>query len=110
MDDKRSSEFLGLKAVIPAVHIIEDGDVITKIEAAFEYHDSRLIVHYILNKAANKMGVCYTVFWNEKNKALKLAVPMAYQGDFSGEIMFGQDNYPQDGKEVACQKWYLSIF
>ncbi len=105
MDDKRSSEFLGLKAVIPAVHIIEHGDVITKIEAVFEYHDSRLIVHYILNKATSKIGVRYTVFWNEKNKALKLSVPMAYQGDFIGEIMFGQDSYPQDGKEVACQKW-----
>lgn len=105
MDDKRSSEFIGLKAVIPAVHAIEDGDVITKIEAVFEYHDSQLIVHYILNKIINKMEVRYTVFWNEKNKALKLSVPLAFQGDFMGEIMFGQENYPQDGKEIACQKW-----
>lgn len=105
MEDGRASEFLGLRSVIPAVHVIEDGAVLTTVEAVFEYHDSQLVVHYLLDKAAPRMEVRYTVFWGEKDKALKVAFPMAFAGDFVGEILFGQETLKKGGREAVYQKW-----
>jgi alpha-mannosidase len=106
MNSKESSEFSGIfDRELPAVRIIEDGDVICVVEALFYYHNSFLRIEYRLYKKFNDIDISVDLFWNEKNKLLKLCIPTTVKGDFIGQTAFGQNVLPQNGKEAVAQKW-----
>ncbi|MBO4549017.1 MAG: alpha-mannosidase, partial [Abditibacteriota bacterium] len=73
MSDNRSTLFSGIaNGVLPAVRIVEDGEVRTVVEACLEYGDSAICTTYYLPKHGTQIEVHLRVYWNEKNKCLKL--------------------------------------
>lgn len=105
---EKSAEFSGLKAKkFPPVRVIEDGDVRTVIEAVFGYNDSFVCQHYILPKCGTEVGVTTRVIWGEKDKMLKLDIPVALKGEkkvFAQEA-YGVEELPADDRELVGQKW-----
>lgn len=107
MNEKESAEFAGISSEgIYPVRIIEDGPVRIIVEALFKYNYSFLCVRYILSKKTNILGVELRVYWNEKDKMLKLSVPtILSDGICRGQVAYGTQEFLVPEKEYAAQKW-----
>lgn len=107
MNAAEATEFAGTNDKwIQPVHISEDGEIRTVIEAFFQWNHSAVCVRYLLPKEGTEIGVDVTVHWNEKNKMLKLAVPCSIEnGTYMGQVTYGYDSLPDDGKEAVAQQW-----
>lgn len=102
-----ASAFSGLSDMVcPAVRIIDDGPVRTVVEALFGWHDSYAYQRYLLPKKGTCFDVEMGVYWNEKDRSLKLELNTEFSdGEFWGQIAFGREKLYQDGQEVVAQKW-----
>ena len=87
------------------VNIIEDGDVLTEVESFFELGASYVRISYKMYKNMPYTDIRADVFWNEQQKALKLKIPAAFDGDFIGQIPFGTDDFCKDGKEITAHRF-----
>ena len=87
------------------VNVIEDGDVLTEVESFFRQGSSFVRISYKLYKEMPYTDVSVDVFWNEQQKALKLKLPAAFDGAFIGQIPFGTDYFPKDGKEITAHRF-----
>lgn len=107
MNPGAGSDFSGVKErLLPSVRVIEDGDVRTVIEAVLTYGNSSLVLTYKLPKQGTELEVHVRVFWNEKDKMLKLSVPTTLaDGDYVGQTAFGAHKLPDNGDEAVAQKW-----
>ena len=90
---------------LPSVRIIEDGAARTVVEAIFSYGDSFLIQHYKLPKFGTEMEVTVRVHWNEKDKFLKLSIPVPGGKGYVGQVAYGVADLPDTGREAVAQKW-----
>lgn len=108
LSDSEAARFSMLKEEIPAVRIIEDGDVRTVVEAVFGYNDSKAVVKYYLPKHSTSIDIKVDVFWNEKQKMLKLNVPGNFEEfDCIGQVAFGLEKLPCTGRENVSQKFLM---
>lgn len=107
MDSARGTKFSGvMKAVLDSVRVIEDGSVRTVVEAVFAYGDSFICQRYKLPKRGTEVEVEVRAYWQEKSKMLKLSVPTTLtDGKYLGQVAYGVEELPTDGKEVVAQKW-----
>lgn len=106
MSPQAGSRFSGVAAEIPSVRVIEDGPVRSIVEALFSYCDSRICAHYVLPKQGHEIEVALRILWTEKMKMLKLSIPTVLAGaDYLGQVAYGTDLLPNDGREVVAQKW-----
>ena len=107
LSQKKSAEVSGVSAKrLKPVRIIEDGPVRTVVEALYGYNDSLLILTWKLPQTGTEIELEARVFWNEKDKMLKLSVPTALQGaQYMGDVGYGRDVLPATGREVVSQKW-----
>jgi alpha-mannosidase len=91
---------------IESVRIIEDGEARTVVEALFAYGDSFICQTYKLPKQGTEIQIDLLVHWNEKRSMLKLAVPTVFHdAAYRGQVAYGADELPGNGKEVVSQKW-----
>lgn len=104
---EKSAEISGINASgIDPVRVIEDGEVRTVVEATFGYNDSYLVQRYYLPKEGSWMDVETRVFWNEKDKMLKLSLsPETEIRKVLGQVAYGVQELPMDGTEAVAQKW-----
>ena len=93
MDAEESGRFSGTAGPLPAVRVIEDGQVRTVIEAVFTYNQSSLCLTYKLPKQGTELEVQVRVYWNEKDKMLKLSLPTALSTGSSPWQFIGQTAY-----------------
>lgn len=107
MDPGAGSDFSGLKrALLPSVRVIEDGAVRTVVEAMLQYNDSQLVLTYRLPKQGTELEVGVRVFWNEKDKMLKLSIPTVLEdGIYRGQTAFGINELAGNRDECVAQKW-----
>lgn len=107
LSPEKSAEVSGIRAdQIAPVRVIEDGDVRTVVEATFGYNDSYLVQRYYLPKQGSWMDVETRVCWNEKDKMLKLSLPVPWGAEkFLGQVAYGVQQLPMDGTESVAQKW-----
>ncbi len=107
MDAKRGSVLSGVKSdvTLPSVRVIEDGAVRTVVEAVYAYGDSFLVQQFKLPKKGTEIEVFLRVFWNEKDRFLKLAIPFRDTAHYLGQVAFGVSPLREDGREVVAQKW-----
>ena len=104
-----AKDFLYLENEIPSVHIIEDGDVQTIIEAVFGYKNSHAIVKYILGENGDlKLDV--RVNWGEKQRMLRLNVPTTLKESVCiGEQPYGEEKLKDEFEENVSQKFIKVI-
>lgn len=107
MSDNKSTEFSGVKkGILPALRVVEDGAVRTVVECSLQYGDSSVCQTYKLPKVGTQIEVQSRVYWNEKNKCLKLSVPVSFENNkYIGQTAFGKYEMKKDGSEVVSQRW-----
>lgn len=94
------------KETIENVRVIENGDVITKIQAIFKHANSFAVVTYTVSKFDTYVDIKIKLYSNDANKMYKLSFPTTFeQSRFVGQMVFGQEELLQDEKEVFYQKW-----
>ena len=103
------SDFSGVKdTLLPSVRVIEDGEVRTVVEAVFSYNHSFICQTYKLPKRGTEIEVSLRVYWNEKDKMLKLFIPTRLtESRYRGQTAFGIKALAHDGQEVVAQKWTM---
>lgn len=106
MTPTESARHAGIRAnSLPPVRVIEDGEVRTVVEAAFRYQGSALLLRYRLPKQGTEVEIEVRVQWNEKDRMLKLAFPVAGQSfRYWGQVAYGVAELPRD-REAVAQKW-----
>lgn len=88
------------------VRVIEDGPVRTVVEALYGYNDSILVLTWKLPKTGTEIELVSRVYWNEKDKLLKLAIPTSLQKSvYMGDAPYGRELLPATGREAVAQKW-----
>ncbi|MBM7566761.1 glycoside hydrolase family 38 C-terminal domain-containing protein [Paenibacillus sacheonensis] len=110
MDRGAGSDFSGLRhALLPSVRIVEDGEVRTVVEAMLAYNQSKLVLTYKLPKRGSRLEVHARVYWNEKDKLLKLSIPTAIADPaYCGQTIYGVQELDTGGQEAVAQKWTAS--
>ncbi len=111
MPPKEGTRFSGVTAgPIPSVRVIEDGELRSVIEVVMSYGDSFICQQYKLPKRGTEIEVETRVHWNEKNRALKLAVPTCGADErYIGQVAFGVGDLPSNGDEAVAQKWVAVV-
>ncbi len=106
-----SAIFSGVTATeLPAVRVIEDGDVRTVIEAVFGYGRSAICMRYLLPKRGTELGLDVRVLWLEKTRMLKLSVPAAMPGAvYLGQVAYGAESYRRTATKAVAQKWVAAV-
>lgn len=107
MERGAGSDFSGVKeALLPSVRVIEDGEVRSVVEAVLSYNHSCLVLTYRLPKTGTEVEIGLRVYWNEKDKMLKLSVPtLLADGRYRGQTAYGVNELPADGTETVAQRW-----
>ena len=94
------------KETIENVRIIENGNVITKIQAIFKYASSFAVVTYTMSKFDSYVDIKIKMYSNDANKMYKLAFSTTMDHSaYVGQMAFGQEILEKEGKEMAYQKW-----
>ncbi len=103
-----AKEFLYLENEIPSVHIIEDGDVETIVEAVFGYKNSFAVVKYILGESGD-LRLDVRVNWGEKQRLLRLNIPTTLKDSICvGEQPYGEEQLKDNFEENVSQK-YIAV-
>ena len=107
----RSAAFSGSsQQTLPAVRVVESGPVRTVIEAVFGFGDSFLCQRYLVPAAGTEIGLELRLFWNEKDRMAKLAIPLPLGiGHALGQTAFGAQRLRLDGTEAVAQKWLAVV-
>lgn len=96
--------FTGLKNV----KIVENGDIVTCVDALFENKSSAVKFTYKIYKNLPYIDVDVSVLQNEKLKVLKLEIPAAKADKFIGQIAYGTESFPRDGSE-ECPHRFVAV-
>ena len=93
--------FEGMKSL----QVIEDGDIYLGVECFFQCENTRIRVEYDIYKSNPAVDVKVDVFMNDMNRILKLAVPVAAQGEYIGQSAFGTEELYMNGRECIAQRF-----
>lgn len=100
-----AQDFLHLDNEIPSVHLIEDGDAETVIEAVFGYKKSYAVLKYRLTDSGD-FSLDIRVNWNEKQKLLRLNIPTSIKDSVCiGEQPYGEEKLRNDMEENVSQRF-----
>ena len=95
----------GVQISVPAVRIVEDGEVRMLVEAEFIWGKSKLVQTYCIPKTGTSFEITQDISWNEADTMLKLEIPTTISGHYLGQGIFGSGELQQDGMECVSQKW-----
>jgi alpha-mannosidase len=107
LNEKTSAKFSGVKKEkLPAVRLIEQGELRDVVEAVFGYKDSRICQRYKIPKQGTEVEIEIILHCNAFNKMFKLQIPTVLNNpEFIGEVAYGRQQLPQDGTEAVSQRW-----
>lgn len=107
MNKQECAQFAGiLSEEMEPVRVIEDGPVRAVIEALFKYNHSSICQRYKVPKTGTEFELEIRVFWNEKDRMLKLSVPTPFlNGKCKGQVAYGVEDFQRRGEELVAQKW-----
>ena len=107
MTPVEAAAFAGVDAAeLAPVRIIEQGTVRTVVEALFVYGFSRVCMRYRVPARGCEIEIEAHVFWEEKDRMLKLSIPTCFQtGKCFGQSAYGVDEYELGGDEGVAQQW-----
>ncbi len=106
MSEEAGSAFSGVTGEIASVRVVEDGPVRTVVETVMSWNHSFLVQTYRLPKTGKEFEIEQRIYWNEKDRMLKLEIPTTIKnGTYMGQGMFGSNKLIEDGRECVSQKW-----
>lgn len=89
----------GLFENLKGVTVIEDGPVLTQVEAVFSLDDSHVVVNYKFYHGLPYMDVNLHVIWNSRSKGLKIKLPLCGKQGFFTQAAYGTQYNKNDGDE-----------
>lgn len=99
-----SSSFSGANTELGPLRIVEDGDVLVRIENVMRYGESKLLMQYTFYRHHEFFDMEILLFSEERDRLMKLAVPA--EGDkFVAEDMFGCFEFSANGQERVHQRF-----
>lgn len=107
MTPGQATDFSGVKGkVVAPVRVTDEGEVCTVIEADMQYHDSKLLMRYIVNKNTGSLEIETRLFNMEKEKRMKLMLPTTMENAVRcGQTIFGREALDANGGERVSQYW-----
>ncbi len=109
LSPQKSAEVSGVsdkRQELKPVRVIEDGPVRAIVEAIYGYNDSFLLMNWKLPKTGSEIELELRVFWNEKDKMLKLSIPTTLRNaEYFGEAAYGHQELGDSGREAVAQRW-----
>ncbi|MCQ2451331.1 MAG: hypothetical protein MJ080_05095 [Clostridia bacterium] len=99
MDFKLSDCSKGIFKGMKCINIVEQGDVLTRVESLYELESSFVRVTYTIPKELPYVDCKIDAFWNEQNSGLVLQIPSAIDGDFTTQLAYGAEQFPKDGTD-----------
>lgn len=108
-DPETGSWLSGLEGCgLESIRAIEDGPVRTVIEVVLCCAHSYAVMTYYLPKQGTAFELKVRVFWNEKQRLLKLCVsPAGGIARYRGQTAYGVSELAPDGREMASGKWVM---
>ncbi|MBR3750659.1 MAG: hypothetical protein IKK58_02710 [Clostridia bacterium] len=105
--DSTASRIAGIKAKeIPALRIIESGEVRTVIEGVYVWEESWAVVRYYVSAVDAKVDIKVRLFNAHRDVLYKLEVPTVLRdGRFDARIAYGVEDQINDGKEAVALSW-----
>jgi len=108
MSMEEANEFAGYpEEKIPAVRVVEDGDVRLRVQSFWKYKASKAVVEYTIPKGGIYMDVCIRLYSNEPNKMIKFRIDSAFAGVPYGQTAFGQEELCHGQNEAVFHKWCM---
>ncbi len=89
----------GLFENLKGVTVLEDGPVLTQVEALFTLGESHVVINYKFYHDMPYMDVNLHVIWNSKSKGLKLKLPLCGKQGFFTQAAFGTQYNKNNGDE-----------
>lgn len=83
---------------------IESGGIYEKIESFFQKENTFVRIVYTLYKSLPYIDLDLTVQFNASDRAIKLAIPVAFEGEFFGQTAFGKERL-EHGRECVAQRF-----
>lgn len=80
---------------------IERGEVLERVESFFCCAHSFARLEYTFYRDLPFIDLCVTVLFNERDRAVKLAIPVAFTGEFFGQTAYGAERLEEEGECVA---------
>jgi alpha-mannosidase len=109
LSNMESAHFACLEKPLSSVHVIEDGDVRSVVEAFFGYGDSKAVINYTMSKT-DGMQVTLRMHWNEKQKLVKMHIPAAFDIQQSiGDRAYGSEPLCNGIGEESCIQKYVAV-
>ncbi|MBZ5496369.1 MAG: alpha-mannosidase [Acidobacteriia bacterium] len=107
MTGQEAAEFSGVDSeTLPPVRVIERGPVRSVVEVMLRYNFSRMLLRYRIPARGSEIELEVRVFWEEKDRMLKLSIPTHYHdGRCFGQVPYGVEEFAPDGDEQVAQKW-----
>jgi alpha-mannosidase len=107
MNEEESALFAGVNIrTLAPVRIIENGAIRAVVEALFKFNNSNACVRYFIPKCGCEIEVEVKVFWQEKDKMLKLSVPSKFDNsNCLGQVAYGVEEFDRFGEELVAHKW-----
>jgi len=106
MSPGETSGFAGTQGPIEPVRIIENGPIRTVVEGLFRFNGSSAVVRYFIPKQGFEVEIEVRIFWNEKDKMLKLAFPGTLtDAECLGQVAYGVQKFDHQGEELVAQQW-----
>ena len=107
MNEEEAAEFSGAPVEkLAPVRVIEDGEARICAEVLMKYKHSFARVLYMLPKSGTDFYADYTVYFNEKDKHVRLRMPTDFN-QFTAQTAYGEYIMRTDGKEQAAQRWFM---
>jgi len=108
---RESARFAGVQEKkLAAVRVIEDGPARAVVEVLLGCDRSRACLRYKLPRKGTEVEVELRVHWNEKDRLLKLALPVPDRdARVRGQVAYGAEDLPANGDEFVAQKWLALV-
>lgn len=108
MTPKEAARYTGSQDPVEPIRIIEDGAVLTEVESLLCCRGSGLRINWRFYRDSEDVDVTLHLLFLEKNALVKWHLPLAFTGVKRGQVAYGQEKLPQDGRELVAQDWVSS--
>lgn len=104
LDADERREFAGTDADIPAVSLMESGEIFDAYQTYSKSGNTRACVEYRIYKHGKFTDVNVVVEFADKNKAVRLEIPAPFDGKTVGDGPYIVEEKFSDGREFVFQK------
>lgn len=94
----------GVFSNLKQIEIVESGELMTEVQALFSKGETHAVINYKIYKNLPYFDVNIHVIWNEKQKALKVKIPIKSE-EYFAQMAFGEEHYSCNGYEYPCNRY-----